>query len=177
MRICKNCNIEKPLTDFHKHKGSNGGYRNKCKVCIIGHEPHKKITEGLKKCKCCEIEKDVSEYSYTGGKKYLQPYCEKCRNKKSWKSRGYKPKSKLKKRAEKLKLKYGITLEDYDNMFKSQNECCKICGVKQDKVLSVDHCHTTGKVRGLLCFNCNTGLGAFKDNIESLKNAIIYLEN
>ena len=53
--------------------------------------------------------------------------------------------------------------------------CCEICGGIQR--LSVDHSHTTGTVRGVLCHRCNVGLGMFKDNIESLRSAINYLEN
>lgn len=84
-------------------------------------------------------------------------------------------KAKIKHRYKNL---YGITLEDYNNMFASQNGCCKICGTHQSelsKALSVDHCHNTLKVRGLLCGLCNTSLGGFKDNIDLLTKAIEYL--
>ncbi len=52
---------------------------------------------------------------------------------------------------------------------------CSICGTT-DKKLKLDHCHKTGKMRGLLCHFCNVGIGLFKDDIAILKNAIIYLE-
>ena len=62
-------------------------------------------------------------------------------------------------------------------MLKKQNNKCKICNVKFSKSTAcVDHCHTTNKVRGLLCRLCNIGLGHFKDNTEILTNAITYLE-
>jgi hypothetical protein len=64
-------------------------------------------------------------------------------------------------------------------MFAEQKGCCAICGVHQDNVtkrFSVDHNHSTGKVRGLLCQNCNAGLGNFMDDISNLKSAIEYLE-
>ena len=73
---------------------------------------------------------------------------------------------------------YGITLEDYNRMFGEQNGCCKICGKHQQDLkasLHVDHNHTTGKVRGLLCHHCNVGIGHFEDNIALLSNAIAYL--
>ena len=79
-----------------------------------------------------------------------------------------------------LKYQYGITLDDYNQMFADQNGCCAICGLHQSefkKALHVDHCHTTDKVRGLLCAECNLGLGKFKDNIQTLENAIRYLTN
>lgn len=87
------------------------------------------------------------------------------------------------KRAEnrKQKLKrYGVTLEDYDSMFAEQKGVCKICDSeksqrKGDRYLYVDHCHTTGKIRGLLCHHCNAGIGHFKDNIVLLTKAAEYL--
>ena len=81
-------------------------------------------------------------------------------------------------RARNLLHKYGITLEDYNQMFADQEGCCKVCDRHQSEFtnnLCVDHCHTTGKVRGLLCFSCNTGIGHLKDDIELLKRAITYL--
>lgn len=78
--------------------------------------------------------------------------------------------------------KYGITVQDYNRMYSEQEGCCAICGVhvldmKDDKTfLSVDHCHSTGQVRGLLCDSCNLGLGKFYDDVERLNRAIEYLE-
>ncbi len=63
-------------------------------------------------------------------------------------------------------------------MFEEQDGCCAICKRHQSeftKSLFIDHCHKTNKVRGLLCHNCNIGLGSFKDNIELMKNGINYL--
>lgn len=68
---------------------------------------------------------------------------------------------------------------DYNKLFIEQNGCCKICKRPQTefkKKLAVDHCHITGKTRGLLCNNCNTILGHAKDNIKTLQNAIKYLK-
>lgn len=79
---------------------------------------------------------------------------------------------------------YGVTLEWYDKKFKEQNGVCAICGLegflmdpKRHKTkLVVDHCHTSGTVRGLLCHNCNRGLGLFKDSLASISSALTYLE-
>lgn len=80
-----------------------------------------------------------------------------------------------------LVKEFGITLEQYNDILKKQGGKCAICGTdripKGKKMLFVDHCHKTNKVRGILCHNCNMGLGHFMDNVESLKNAIAYLEN
>jgi len=73
---------------------------------------------------------------------------------------------------------YGITLEDYNEMFSEQSGCCAICNTHQSefkKSLCVDHCHTTGKVRGLLCQFCNTALGMMKDNPELLIKGAEYV--
>lgn len=77
------------------------------------------------------------------------------------------------------KVEYGITLEDYNNMFQSQMGCCAICGTHQTKFakgLAVDHCHTSKNVRGLLCTKCNLLLGYASDNVEILLSAINYLK-
>ncbi len=79
-----------------------------------------------------------------------------------------------------LQTKYEIGIEEYNEMFVKQGGRCKICKRHQtqlSKRLAVDHDHITGKVRGLLCTNCNTGLGMFKDNPENLSEAIKYLQH
>ncbi len=81
-----------------------------------------------------------------------------------------------------LKSRYNSSLEEYNRLLAEQNGCCAICGKEEDatlnnitKRLSMDHCHKTLKIRGLLCSSCNHGLGKFKDNPIFLKNAIKYL--
>ena len=81
-------------------------------------------------------------------------------------------------RAVRLERVYGITQEDYDVMLRAQGGVCKICGQKEsvDRFpLAVDHDHKTGKVRGLLCGSCNTGLGKFNDDPDLLLKAMKYL--
>ena len=73
--------------------------------------------------------------------------------------------------------KYGITYAEYNLMLRKQHYKCKICKIPEGKkALSVDHNHITGKVRGLLCNNCNSLLGYAKDNPIILQLAIDYLE-
>jgi hypothetical protein len=78
-----------------------------------------------------------------------------------------------------LQTNYGITLEDYNFLLEDQNKKCKICNSEcsTGKSLAVDHNHETGKVRGLLCKNCNIGLGMFFDNIDFLESAVLYLKS
>ena len=75
---------------------------------------------------------------------------------------------------------FGVDEQTYNKMLFNQNNCCAICGrniIEIGKTLHIDHDHKTGLIRGLLCYNCNAGLGNFKDLVESLKNAITYLKN
>ena len=118
------------------------------------------------RCLSCMREYNKDNYDSDKHKDYMKEYHQK-------------PTSKLKKRDNHLKRAYGITLKEYNKMWKQQEGCCRICGDHElvlNKTLHVDHCHTSGKVRGLLCSNCNTGLGMFKDNQEILKNAVDYLK-
>ena len=72
-----------------------------------------------------------------------------------------------------IKLKYGLSQEEYREMVIKQGGKCLICNKKKD--LYVDHDHQSGIVRGLLCYNCNIGIGLFYENIDHLNNAIKYL--
>jgi hypothetical protein len=84
-----------------------------------------------------------------------------------------------------IKHKYGMSRQEYEQMLAAQNGVCAICkqpNKKRDRYggfetrLHVDHCHATGKTRGLLCHSCNAALGLFKENTDSLKAAIEYLQ-
>jgi hypothetical protein len=79
------------------------------------------------------------------------------------------------KRADNWQRRYGLTPEQVWAMEKAQNGCCAICANKVAQY-HIDHCHTTGKVRGLLCVNCNRGLGAFRDNVQNMEKALEYLQ-
>ena len=96
----------------------------------------------------------------TGGRKRIYPDAKTC------------------VRAADLRRDFGITLEDYNEMFDRQNGCCAICGKHQSVQryrLSVDHNHETGMVRGLLCVKCNAGLGNFNENPGLFDAAKSYL--
>lgn len=84
----------------------------------------------------------------------------------------------------KRKSKFGLDLEGYTKLLTQQNSSCAICKqpeskldyrTKKVKLLAVDHCHNSKKIRGLLCQDCNLGLGKFKDNTSFLQEALIYL--
>ena len=83
-------------------------------------------------------------------------------------------------RRSKFKGRYGITVFDFEEIFKKQGYKCKICGIMKldlKELFCLDHNHNNSKIRGVLCKSCNSGLGFFKDDINRLKEAIKYLEN
>lgn len=78
-----------------------------------------------------------------------------------------------------LRRNYNITLKEYNELFNKQEGRCGLCGIhqsEQNRVMAVDHCHKTGIVRGLLCFECNVGLGKFKDDSSLLTKAVEYIK-
>jgi hypothetical protein len=100
-------------------------------------------------------------------------------------AREYYKRSKDKRKNKYLTRNYGLTLEEFQTLHDNQHGLCAICGepektresrTKEVRSLAVDHCHTTGKVRGLLCYECNTGIGKLKDDISLMRKAIEYLE-
>lgn len=110
---------------------------------------------------------------------------EDAKEQKRIRSRKWKQDNKLRRAIYQLKLKYGITWEEFMQLIEEQNYCCSICGISlelpgndlnSNDTAHVDHCHVTNKIRGLLCKNCNRALGFFKDDISLLQKAIVYLK-
>lgn len=96
------------------------------------------------------------------------------------KMREYYQQNKDKWRHKHIEKTYGITVEDYNKMLTEQSNSCYTCGVHVDSAgkngLVIDHCHTSGKVRSLLCSNCNSALGLVNEDINRMKKLIEYLE-
>lgn len=117
----------------------------------------------MKKCNKCNIEKTEDQYfNNNSTKDKLSNLCKECDKTKSKEFRINK---------------YGLTIIEHLDLLKNQDYKCAICGDKDDwKSLNIDHCHSSGKVRGLLCTKCNTGLGMFNDKTELLLLAATYLE-
>lgn len=169
-----------------------------------------------KTCVKCEEVKSIDNFTKDPSRKDgLHPYCRKCRAVERRNSRNANPEKlreqsrqsyrkhkekravtrqlflstengQRKTKSWKMQGRYGITLDDYNDMRNEQRYCCAICGGHETEVpkgnsksneraLHVDHCHTTGIIRGLLCTNCNTMLGKVKDDIAVLQKAIDYL--
>jgi len=127
-------------------------------------------------CKKCGKEKPLEKFPRQARNKNLRVYaCRTCRsspalrNPETW----YRKKARAKWR----KLGINITWDEYEALEKAQGGRCAICGeIPENQRLSVDHCHESGKIRGLLCQPCNLGLGSFKDDKELLGKAKAYLE-
>ena len=144
----------------------------------------------MKTCTKCNTEKELTDYSinkrHSTGRNTV---CKKCENQRIAEYRAprreqerqraanYRKQNKEKIRDKRLKEIYGISLTAYNTMYDKQKGVCKICHEPSNKTFAVDHCHTTGEVRGLLCSPCNTSLGLMKDNIQRLSNAIEYLKS
>ena len=144
--------------------------------------PETRFYKGRNDCKNCRkkyMNKYRKENNYN--KKYYEEHKEK--DKKRCLENYYKnknsPEKKLKWRENQLKVKYGITLEEWNVMYEEQGYSCAICNSDApvgSGVLHVDHCHDTGKIRGLLCHHCNVALGSFKEDIKILEKAIKYID-
>ena len=129
--------------------------------------------EDTKRCSKCGEVKPIGEFSkHSISPDGIRAHCRSCVKIyfKSWYT--------VNGRDVKLRSLYGITPGGYEAMLESQNLRCKICNKHIDDEignLCVDHDHVTGKVRGLLCHNCNTALGKFRDSPEIILNAYEYL--
>lgn len=125
-------------------------------------------------------EKPLEAFGIKRGKSNTR--CKECINtyyKNYWKNTEAYEKHKIRvnsnRNGQKVRAKkYGLTEEELIELFKRNDGICESCNINE--AVAVDHCHLTGKIRGVLCFGCNTGIGKLGDSIEGLKNALAYLE-
>lgn len=112
-------------------------------------------------CSLCGVKKPISEFYKNRGKPRKD--CKVCHEK-----------SKMKYRVG----RYGITVSEFYSLIEQQNNKCAICEETFEKTRTrhIDHCHTSGKVRGMLCHGCNTAIGLMKESPEILKAALKYLQ-
>jgi len=180
-KVCYRCKVEKTIDNFKNKKANKDGKDSTCKECQYGHPPHRhtKNSELIieKECLTCKQILPIENFSKVGGrsKNCYQSSCKKCRYETIEKP------SRIKNRfyrQRNLRTNYGLNLVDFDKMVEEQQGKCKICGtlIINDSDYHLDHDHATGKIRGVLCRYCNSGLGFFKDNIQILQSAILYLQ-
>lgn len=133
----------------------------------------------LKFCSKCGMFKpsDLTHFRRASAKKGgLYSYCRDCHNKTN---RAYFAANRGAQVGRKLMERYGITLDEYERMLEEQGGHCAICEKTEGargRRLHVDHCHTTGRVRGLLCSTCNRGIGMLRDDVELMRRALAYME-
>ena len=135
----------------------------------------------MRTCNICGETKALTEY-YVNNKGNLHGKCKKCYVKKQ--QENYTPE---KGRDKNLRYNYGITLEEYNTLLSNQDGKCATCGTTEPggrksgrgggTNVFVDHCHDTGKVRGLLCHSCNRAMGLLGDNVSVIESMIKYLES
>lgn len=150
---CCHCKKYKDTNLFYKNSSLKDGLDNYCIECFKLHNKEKYIRHRPRRLK------EADEYRKANRKKF---------NKRS--------------RDCTLRKKYGIGIKEYNNLLRLQNNRCLICGMhrlrakkKFNTRLHVDHNHNTKEIRGLLCNNCNAGLGYFNESIKLLKRAMEYL--
>lgn len=187
LRTCTKCHRSFPLSGFYTNPKNRKITLSQCKMCVreisanrremlwaSGKRNRKKpeyICEpnGLRKCRVCAKEKELSSFPMSmrpNGNKQIFTRCKQCLYEhETWRKRFQK---------------YKLTKDSYQELLRSQGYGCAICGSttpkKNGKLLHVDHDHATGKIRGLLCSNCNVGLGNFEDKPERIRLALCYLE-
>ena len=149
MKKCSRCKQEKLFTEFFKgrvNKNGSQGYGSKCKNCV--REYQLELYHKLP----VEKKRERKEKSVQAlGKDYSKKY--------------------------RLNRHYNITLDEYNKMYEQQDGKCYICEKEiSGREVKVDHNHSTGKVRKLLCHNCNTSLGLLNEDVKIFEKCIEYLK-
>lgn len=198
-KICPKCEIMKPAADFYTVTSRHDGLSGYCRECQLSDakaryepSPRWKAPEGMKRCPKCDTIKPLDTFganrtAYDG----KQPYCKPCSVAAVTKSRHKDPtshrassKAWREKNADRhadnnAKWKYGVEHGTYAKMFEDQGGKCAICETQEPGAgctrFPIDHCHDTGKVRGLLCNSCNNGIGRFKHDPNLTDAASRYL--
>jgi hypothetical protein len=162
VKVCRLCGVEKPLDVFYRAAGMRDGLRSECKACNLAIRAEKNAANP-------QPNRDrVKRWQQANRDKYLA------------KQREYVESGRkaIANRKSHLKRKYGLTVEQYDQMLEAQGRSCAICGRPQPTwtSLHVDHDHETGRVRGLLCFRCNNAIGDLDDSPDRFVLVAEYLE-
>lgn len=159
MKSCSKCKLSKEKNNFAKQPRAKDQLQSICKVCQA-EATRKWYQENKEYCR---------EKRYDRYKKNQERDNETVRR--------FLKKNPGKTKEYHLRAKFGIEKEQFNKMLTEQNNSCDICNNEFTKTLlaSVDHNHSSGKVRGLLCGQCNTGIGLLKENEQTLLNAIEYL--
>lgn len=146
-KVCPRCSEHKPLDQYHRNRSHSSGYNVYCRPCAAEKQKNRKARD--------------PEYVARKGREW---------------------RAKNPERARDLLLRhhYGVEIGTYARMLAEQNGQCAICGITDPGLprytrFHLDHCHDSKKIRGLLCHNCNVGLGHFFNSPDLLTKAIRYL--
>jgi hypothetical protein len=160
-KLCTRCKTIKPLSDFSDQKRGRYGRSPWCKKCVIAKRLSRACTISLKEKRCsrCKQVKPIDSFQVSRSAPHgRQSQCIECQ------------------RWTKIQSKYGLTKQQFEAILISQNGVCDICKIPTADSLLVDHCHSTGKVRGLLCNRCNSALGYVRDNTEIIGRLSDYIK-
>ncbi|MFI7436367.1 endonuclease VII domain-containing protein [Micromonospora haikouensis] len=181
---CPQCERLLPTTEFHRNRRRADGLAYYCKTCAAARSEASRrkrgisapkrapvpVPTGLKWCPDCGDIKPLEDFPRTRKASGRHSYCKPCHN-----ARGRETVQRLYggTREYHLRRRYGVGQKEFDELLAEQGGVCAICGGADPQHL--DHDHRTGWVRGILCFNCNGGLGQFRDSPTRLARAITYL--
>jgi hypothetical protein len=164
MKKCGSCKQIKDIVCFAKDISKKDGLRAQCRECI-------KLFNEKRKDKIKQYRLENKESISKNKRRYYLENIEKFRE--------LNKQNQEKKRTNYLIKKYNISAEDYRVMYDKQNDCCAICKRPEIKVrrklLMVDHCHRTNRIRELLCSDCNLALGGVKDDLQIASSLVDYL--
>lgn len=169
-KCCRKCGKTKPAEDFYQHPNMKDGRLHHCKPC------HLLMNAACRAKKPKQYNEASRKYQRDWRKKNPESYAA-ARKKFNEKNRDKILKSKKEAR---LWKQYGMTTARYDQMVKEQGGLCLVCGDPprgRFKKLHIDHCHKTGKVRGLLCVGCNRAAGYLSDDHIRARSLADYLEH
>lgn len=137
------------------------------------------FTCDTKRCKVCGLEKPIQEFymqlDATKKRRYAKAQCKLCDN--ARRAKHYEE-HREEARWQAVFKKYGLTQQSWSKLFESQGSCCAVCRSESPnwgRGWLIDHCHTSGKIRGVVCTNCNLLIGHAQDNISILEATIKYL--
>ncbi|WP_370880415.1 endonuclease VII domain-containing protein [Streptomyces aurantiacus] len=173
VKRCPRCKKDKPRAAFASNKAMRDGLQVYCRECAAAYHQARQVAKGRNVRPRVDVPAG-HKYCRTCGK--TKPHTEWTRNRSA--SDGFATLCKsckaAKGRAGHLKRHYGITEAERDEMVASQMGLCVIC--LKAPAVHVDHCHQTGRVRGVLCFNCNSAIGKLGDDPDAVRRAAAYLE-
>jgi len=182
---CGRCKGIYPLSAFYHNRRERDGLAGSCKTCFATFYEGRQIAVLEKRCPRCGETKTAAHFAKDGkSRDGLYSHCRDCHSI-IGKQRYEQDRAKSRQRS--ITRRYGLSSEAYDSLWDSQNGRCAICdkvlmvrllsgrGVARDAPV-IDHDHDTGRVRGILCNPCNTGIGGLQHDPAILARAIRYLE-